>query len=160
MTRTLLVACAATLCASAAIAQPTGKPEDQWQVSPNEGGCAILRTVSGEGSAAIMVSLNYNDASQVVFFAPGSKIEPGMFYTGMIMWDDKLFPAHFLSGGSPEVPGVALEANDARLVDAIARNEQVSVALPAVTPAMEFPLPGAKEAIANLRKCVAETKPK
>ncbi|MGX7925300.1 hypothetical protein ACWPMX_01860 [Tsuneonella sp. HG094] len=148
------------LSATAAVAQATDASAGQWQIAPNDMGCSMLRTVSGEGSAAVMVSLNRNQASQIIFFAPGSKIEPGMFYAGVVMWDETTIPLHFLSGGSPEMPGVAIESNDARLIDVIARNERVGMAVLGVTQTTEFPLSGAKEAVANLRKCVTDNTPK
>ena len=148
------------LASTAAVAQTAGASTGQWQVAPNDGGCSMLHTVSGEGSAAIMVSLNRNEASQLVFFAPGSKIEPGMFYAGLVLWDEAMIPIHLISGGSNEMPGVSIESSDARLLDIIARNESVGMAVPGVTDTIEYPLPAAKEAVANLRKCVAETKPK
>lgn len=151
---------AATVTATASFAQDTAIPQSDWQLFPITDGCSMVRMVGDDGSPAVQVMLGHNGASTIMFFMPGSKVEPGQFYTGVVTWDDRSFPVQLPSVGSAEMPGVGIQNDDDSLVDAVAVTESILLNVLAVTDAIEFPLPGAKEATANLRKCVAETKPK
>jgi hypothetical protein len=109
----LALACSVLASPAAAQEQPG------WQVGPVEGGCSMLRIVEKEGGPAVMVNLSSSGESQLVFYVPGSGVEPGYLYTGVFESNDKAFPVHFLSGGEPGMPGVVLQASDDALLDAV-----------------------------------------
>lgn len=156
MRNRLLLAIACSLLSSSAWAQ--AQPE--WQVGPTEGGCAMLRIVDKEGGPAVMVNLSAKGDSQLVLYVPGSGVEAGFIYTGIIDWDDRAFPVHFLSGGEPQMPRILLEAPNDTLVNAVSRNEELYIGIPGVIESMTFPLTGAKSASASLRQCVRDNTPK
>ena len=146
----LALACAIFASPAAAQTQP------EWQIGPMEGGCSMLRLVDKDGGPAVMVNLSAKGESQLILYLPGSGVEAGYIYTGVIQWDDKTFPVQFLSGGEPQMPGVALEAPDDTLVRAVSRNEELYIGIPGITDSMTFPLTGAKAASDSLRQCVTD----
>jgi hypothetical protein len=146
------VALACATFASAAFAQT----QPQWQVAPTDGGCAMLRIVDKDGGPAVMVNLSAKGESQLVLYVPGSGVEAGFIYTGIIDWDDKAFPVHFLSGGEPQMPALLLEAPNDALVNAVSRNEELYIGIPGAIESMTFPLTGAKAASDSLRQCVKD----
>jgi hypothetical protein len=156
MRRSFLIAALAAVAASSAGAQQ--QTVAGWKVGPIGGGCAMVRPQDKEGGPAVMVQMSEKKESRVVFILPGSKIEPGFTYTGLVGWDDMMFPVHFPAAGDAAAPGLLMEAPDDRLVSAVARNDEVRIAALLMTDALVFPLTGAKEAAAALRTCLGTPK--